>query len=212
MSIDQDLVTRRWAASDADAVLVLAHEGSLLRVGAWTRWSLAFGVLALLLAVVGLVALPRGEDDQARLVVAMICTVMPFGALTAGTIRGVRARGRLGTAYPTVTTVLSGRERHAVNRAVDGRGPVPTDRRRVVRAAAVLRSDLFRIEQSVWIAVLPAALALGLSSSSGPVIALSLASVVAVLGTAAYAWFDVVRVRRALRATPAPWDVVTPSH
>lgn len=206
MSIDQDLVSRRWAAAAHDAEAVLADEGSLLRVSAWSRWSLCLGVLALLVVTVGFVVLPRGDDDAPHLIVGLSVVGAAVVVVVVRTIQGNRARGRLGMAYPTVTTVLSSRERQAVQRAVIGRTPVPADRRRVVRAAAVLRADLLRVEQPLWYATVWSALVLGAGSSDFPLGALYAVSAVLVLVGAGVVGADVFRVRRVLRAGATPED------
>ncbi|WIB16160.1 hypothetical protein DEJ34_03215 [Curtobacterium sp. MCPF17_050] len=205
MTID-DLVTRRWAAADEDAERVLAHEQSLLRVTPWTRWSLGLGLAALLAAIAGFVLLPRGEDDVAHLVVGMVLVGAAVVSVVVRLVVAARSRRVVGTAFPTVTTVLSAQERHAVARAVDGRVRAPEDRLRIVRAAAVLRAAPHRIEEMTWYSLLWAALALG-SSSAAPVGG-ALYCVAAVLsaGAAVYAGLDVARVRRALRSSPTPWE------
>ena len=206
VSIDQDLVTRRWAAADRDARAVLADEGSLLRVSAWSRWSLGLGVLALLVVTVGFVVLPRGDDDTLHVVAGLSVVGVALGVVVVRTIQGNRVRGRLGMAYPTVTTVLTSRERQAVQRAVTGRTPVPADRRRVVRAAALLRADLLRVEQPLWYATVWSALVLGAGSSDFPLGALYAVSAVLVLVGAGVVGADVFRVRRVLRAGATPED------
>lgn len=206
MSIDQDLVSRRWAAADRDARAVLAGEGSLLRVSAWSRWSLGLGVLALLLVTVGFVVLPRGDDDTLHVVAGLSVVGVALVVVVVRTIQGNRVRGRLGMAYPTVTTVLTSRERQAVQRAVTGRTPVPADRRRVVRAAALLRADLLRVEQPLWYATVWSALVLGAGSSDFPLGALYAVSAVLVLVGAGVVGADVFRVRRVLRAGATPED------
>ncbi|MDY1005679.1 hypothetical protein [Curtobacterium sp. CFBP9011] len=206
MSIDQDLVTRRWAAADRDAEAVLAEEDSLLRVSAWSRWSLGLGVLALLVVTVGFAVLPRGDDDTLHVVAGLSVVGVALGVVVVRTIQGNRVRGRLGMAYPMVTTVLTSRERQAVQRAVTGRTPVPADRRRVVRAAALLRADLLRVEQPLWYATVWSALVLGAGSSDFPLGALYAVSAVLVLVGAGVVGADVFRVRRVLRAGATPED------
>lgn len=185
---------------------MLAEEDSLLRVSAWSRWSLGLGVLALLIATVGFVVLPRGDDDAPHLVVGLSVVGAALVVLVVRTIQGNRVRGRLGMAYPTVTTVLSSRERQAVQRAVIGRTPVPDDRRRVVRAAAVLRADLLRVEQPLWYATVWSALVLAAGSSDFPLGALYAVSAVLVIVGAGVVGADVFRVRRVLRAGPTRKD------
>lgn len=187
---------------------MLANQESLLRVSAWSRWSLVLAALALLVVTVGFVALPRGDADGARYVIAMVVAGVALVAVVVRSVRSVRVRGRLGTAHPTVMTVLTARERQAVNRAVAGRASAPVDRRRIVRAAAVLRADTLRIERPIWFGALSSALVLGSSSSSSDRVIGILYGVSAVLFVvgAAIAWADVLRVRRALRAVPGPWD------
>ncbi|PYY49693.1 hypothetical protein [Curtobacterium sp. MCBD17_023] len=205
MSVD-DLVTRRWAAADDDAERVLAHEQSLLRVTPWAKWSLGLGLAALLVAIAGLVLLPRGEDDEAHFVVAMVLVGATVASVVVRLVVAARSRRVVGTAFPTVTTVLSARERHAVALAVDGRVRAPEDRLRIVRAAAVLRAAPDKTEQSTWYSALLAALAVG-SSTAAP-LGGALYGVAAVLsaGAALYAGLDVARVRRALRSSPTPWE------
>jgi hypothetical protein len=203
------MVMRRWAAADDDAERVLADEQSLLRIGASMRWSLTLGLVAVVVAAVGFVVLPG--DGRSRFVVMVIIVVAAILSVILRTVQGARARGRTGTAYPTVTTVLTARERHAVNRAVGGRGPAPIDRRRIVRATAVLRADLLRVEQPIWYAALWAGLALGYPSPGSVMVVLSFVSAVLGLIASVVPLVDVVRVRRSLRATPAPWDVDAPA-
>jgi hypothetical protein len=205
VSID-DLVTRRWAAADEDAGRVLAHEESLLRVTPWTKWSFALGPVALLVAVVGLVLLPRGEDDGAHFVIAMVLVGAVVATVIVRLVVAARRRRVVGTAFPTVTTALSARERHAVARAVDGRVSAPQDRLRIVRAAAVLRAAPDKSEQLTWYSALWAALALGSSTAAPWGGALYGVAAVFSAGAAVYAGLDVVRVRRALRSSPTPWE------
>lgn len=185
---------------------MLAEEDSLLRVSAWSRWSLGLGVLALLVVTVGFVVLPRGDDDAPHLVVGLSVVGAALVVLVVRTIQGNRVRGRLGMSYPTVTTVLSSRERQAVQRAVIGRTPVPADRRRVVRAAAVLRADLLRVERPLWYGTVWSALVLGAGRSDFPLGALYAVSAVLVLVGAGVVGADVFRVRRVLRAGATPED------
>lgn len=188
---------------------MLAEEDSLLRVSAWSRWSLGLGVLALLIATVGFVVLTRGDDDAPHLVVGLSvvgAALVVLVVLVVRTIQGNRVRGRLGMSYPTVTTVLSSRERQAVQRAVIGRTPVPADRRRVVRAAAVLRADLLRVEQPLWYATVWSALVLAAGSSDFPLGALYAVSAVLVIVGAGVVGADVFRVRRVLQAGPTRKD------
>jgi hypothetical protein len=206
VSIDQDSVSRRWAAADAEADRVLAHEQALVRVGAWTRWNVALGVVTLVLAVLGMVVLPRGEEDETHFTVSMALVGLAFVSVLACSFRSARVRRRTGAMYPTVTTVLSARERHAVARAVDGRTAAPVDRLRVVRAAAVLRSVPDQVERGVWLCALWAAAALGASTEQSPVGWLYVVAGVAWAAVTLHAWFDMARIRRALRKTPAPWE------
>lgn len=185
---------------------MLAEEDSLLRVSAWSRWSLGLGVLALLVVTVGFVVLTRGDDDAPHLVVGLSVVGAALVVVVVRTIQGNRVRGRLGMSYPTVTTVLSSRERQAVQRAVIGRTPVPADRRRVVRAAAVLRADLLRVEQPLWYATVWSALVLAAGSSDFPLGALYAVSAVLVIVGAGVVGGDVFRVRRVLRAGPTRKD------
>ncbi|PZE65312.1 hypothetical protein [Curtobacterium sp. MCBD17_021] len=211
MSIDQDLVARRWAAADADAERVLAHEQRLLRVTPWTRWSLGLGLVALLIAVVGLFLLPRGEDDGAHFTIAMVLATAAIASVIVRAVVTTRSRRDVGTAFPTVTTALSARERHAIARAVRGRVRAPQDRLRIVRAVAVLRAAPDQVERLIWYSAFWFALALGSSTAAPLGGALYCVAAVFSAGAAVYAWFDVARVRRALRTSPAPWDVSVPA-
>jgi hypothetical protein len=210
VSVDHDLVTRRWAAADEDAEAVLANEESLLRVSSWSRWSLGLGSLSLLVVTVGVVVLPRGDGDAVHLVVGLSMVAAALAVVILRTIQGNRVRRRLGMAYPTVTTVLTRRERQAVERAVTCRNPVPADRRRIVRAAAVLRADPLRVEQPLWYAALWSTLGLA-SASDFPIGALYEVSAVLVIVGTGIVGADVLRVRRALRAAPTPWDTPAPA-
>lgn len=195
---------RRWAAADEDAERVLAHEGSLLAVTPWTRWSVALGVGALVVVGVGSVALPRSEADGTRVAVAAAVAALAVVAFVVGAVRSARVRRPIRTAFPTVTTALSGRERHAVARAVDGRIAAPDDRLRIVRATAVLRAAADRVEQALWLAVLVTTMVLGASAERSPILWLGAVLAVVALGIALVTWFDVARVRRALQTTP--WE------
>ncbi|PZE86375.1 hypothetical protein [Curtobacterium sp. MCBD17_032] len=69
----------------------------------WTNCSLGLGLVALLVGVVGLVVLPRGEAHQAHFVVALVVIGVAFVLVVVSVTRGARARRRLGAAYPSVS-------------------------------------------------------------------------------------------------------------
>jgi hypothetical protein len=205
MTIDQDLVARRWAAADADAERVLADERWFLEVRRPTVVSIGVGLIAVVVVLVGFLVLPRGDDDAARIVLG---AVLAIAGLVALVVRGVivyRRRRLRGQAYPTVTTVLAPRERHAIARAADGRATPPEDRLRIVRAAAVLRSDAGRIAEALWLPTVYSSSFLLMSGTYAAGMGV-LYSVLAAVGAvqAGWTWFDVVRVRRYLRRTATP--------
>ncbi len=204
MTIDQDLVARRWAAADADADRVLEDERWFLEVRRPTAVSIGVGLTAVVVALVGFLVLPRGEDDAARIVLGAVLAIAGVIALVARGVIVSRRRRLRGQAYPTVTTVLAPRERHAIARAADGRATPPEDRLRIVRAAAVLRSDAGRIAEVLWLATVYSSFLL-MSGSYAAVVGV-LYGVVAAVGAvqAGWTWFDVARVRRYLRRTMTP--------
>jgi hypothetical protein len=204
MTIDQDLVARRWAAADADAERVLADEQWFLEVSRSTRLSTGIGLLVIVVALVGFLVLPRGDDDMAHGVLGMILSAAALAAAVAHGVAAQRRRRVRGQAYPTVTTVLGARERHAIARAADGRVTAPEDRLRIVRAAAVNRADAGRIAGAVWLTALYSSTVLTVGSTAAGMLVLY--GVVATIGAAQTGWtvFDVVRVRRYLRRTATP--------
>jgi hypothetical protein len=204
MTIDQDLVARRWAAADADAERVLDDERWFLEVRRPTVVSIGVGLIAVVVALVGFLVLPRGEDDAARIVLGAVLAIAGVAALVVRGVVGYRRRRFRGQAYPSVTTVLTPRERYAIARAADGRATPPDDRLRIVRAAAVLRSDAGRIAEVLWLLTVYSSFLL-MSGSYTAVVGV-LYGVVAAVGAvrAVWTWFDVARVRRYLRRTATP--------
>lgn len=204
MTIDQDLVARRWAAADADAERVLCDERWFLDVPRAVRGRIAIALVALAVTVGWSSAVPRDVDQRARSVVAGGIVVVALVAFVWVVVVGYRRRLARGQAFPTVTSMLPAGERQAIARGAIGRGTMPGDRVRVVRAAALLRSDAHRIEQALWMAVLWAALALGASSEDLPLQPMYVVAAALTLVGVAVTWFDVARVRRYLRRTAAP--------
>lgn len=204
MTIDQDLVARRWAAADADAERVLDDERWFLDVPRSTSASIGIALAAVVVALVAFLVLPRGDDDVARIVLGAVLAAAGIASVVARGVAAFRRRRFRGQAYPTVTTVLTPRERHAIARAADGRATPPEDRLRVVRAAAVLRADAGRIAEALWLTTVYSSFVL-VSESSGAGIG-ALYGIAAAAGAVqtGWTWFDVARVRRYLRRAEAP--------
>jgi hypothetical protein len=202
MTIDQDLVARRWAAADADAERVLADERWFLQGSRAVRVSITIALVALVGVGVGFFVTPRGNGQHAGPVVAVVVVALSLASTVWVTITDYRRRRFRGQAYPTVTSMLSARERHAIARVASGRGTAPDDRARVVRAAALLRTDARRVDQALWLAVLWAAVALGALSEDAPLAVMYFVAGALTLIRAGWTWFDVARVRRFLRERP----------
>lgn len=202
MTIDQDLVARRWAAADADAERVLDDERWFLDVSRAVRVSIAIALVAFVVVCFGCFVTPRGVGQQAAPVVAGVVVALALASTVWVIITDHRRRRFRGQAYPTVTSMLSARERRAIARAVNDRGAAPDDRARVVRAAALLRTDARRVDQALWLAVLWAAGALGALSEDAPLAVMYFVAAALTLIGAGWTWFDVARVRRYVREQP----------
>ncbi|WP_336697779.1 hypothetical protein [Curtobacterium sp. USHLN213] len=124
----------RWALAEERARLVLdAQPPSRLPIATLT-FAFAAAVLALIAA-----ALVFAPDSDGRWVAATVGVGVGFAVVildSSRTFRSSRRPERL-----PVTRSLSGRERHAVDRAIRGRVDAPDERLDVVRATAVQSSS-----------------------------------------------------------------------